>query len=450
MNTTIWLLISLLAIISSTKSYGGATGTAAGGAGVTSDVCTDAGCSDQCAVDATNADEYVCSCDRACWQLSSDDCTCIPAIETTCMGDKITISLKKCGVDGYVVLSDETTKAQDVLEMDCMPITGDTFHNFSITPGMCGTKVVDDGEELAYRASLKMWVEDPHVDDSGHHSIISRGVWYVVEAECAREKHLNLSRSFKPENADSPTTAVACVDGFADIEIALDIYKDVTFAEKYDTTAYPVSYTLSDVIPFAITIDSADDDIEVFTKNCYALPEPNPKNMEPFPIIKDGCLNEATMKNYTSPNLLSNRFSIEAFRFKYSLPGINDDTDVILQCEIVVCVAGDESSTCSKKCGAASSGVEKRSIVKKNHIVRKRSSDEDFVIVGSTNEKKANDPNSPHGGLVETKGIKLPNSGPFQITGENPQSTAGGASILPPHAVIAMITAAMLAITSYL
>jgi len=74
---------------------------------------------------------------------------------------------------------------------------------------------------VKYKNTIKLWL--------GHHldnDVITRGEWVYVDVLCTSEKYLNVSGGFDPQDT---STTVIVEDGFAEIDVTFDFYKDSTF-----------------------------------------------------------------------------------------------------------------------------------------------------------------------------------------------------------------------------
>ncbi|NWZ70615.1 DMBT1 protein, partial [Acrocephalus arundinaceus] len=91
-------------------------------------------------------------------------------------------------------------------------------------------------------------------------------------------------------------------------------------------------------------LHSSDPFLELFLDTCVASPTPHNFTTGSYAIIRNGCIKDPTYTQYSSPNRRTLRFSFNAFQF------IQSNSDVYLQCELVVCRAYDYSSRCHQGC----------------------------------------------------------------------------------------------------
>jgi len=317
---------------------------------------TDAnGCSDYSQDDGTGG--FVCMCHRTCFELSSDELTCMPQVSTTFSDDHLQISVPKCAADGFLSLGGYNE--DDVIPTECQYAETDTDFVFNVTVGECGTTVDDTiTTETRYRGILSIWIEDPQSDT--HDPLISRdGKWYTIESFTTTEQSFNVSESFSPTN-NNGNISLTAEDPFAPVTLSFDFFRTDAFAEAYDEAEYPISYTLGDSIYFGLNVETTDTDVELFTSSCVAEPTPNPNLIGTYVLRDQGCNEDTTVVEHPSDDPLKNHFSVNAFQFKEGLEGITGETDVTIQCTAVICLADMASSTCSQGCATAT--VSKRSI----------------------------------------------------------------------------------------
>jgi len=315
------------------------------------------GCSDY------SQDDGTCMCHRTCWELSSDELTCMPVVNTTFVDDHLEVTVPKCATDGFLSLGGYSET--DDIPAECQYTEAGNQYVFNVEAGECGTTIDNTTDETRYRATLSIWIEDPHADEPD--PLISRdGKWYHVESFTTSERSFTVSESFSPVN-NNQNVSLTAEDPFAPATLRFDFFKTDAFAEAYEQADYPIEYTLGDDVYYALTVETTDTDLELFTTSCTAEPSPNPNDISSYVLRDQGCNQDTTVIEHISNDPLVNHFSVSAFQFKESLEGITGSTDVTIQCTAVVCVSNMASSTCSKGCQTVSTA--KRSIYKRSAVV---------------------------------------------------------------------------------
>nr|XP_018671215.2 oncoprotein-induced transcript 3 protein-like [Ciona intestinalis] len=287
-------------------------------------------CSDICTWNG--GDSYQCSCSNACWHLAADQRNCIPQVHFEC-GTKITASVEKCATSGPIALNsyDATSPPPG-----CAPTENATHNTFAFGYNQCGTIVTESASDITYNNSVRMLI-------STGASTITRESWYSVNVVCSFPKFGNLTGLFDP--TDNLVNFLA-VPGLGFFTFSFKFFVDSTYQSVYTTE--PVIYPLNADVYFALTATGGSG-LSLFTQNCSARPDEASSSVS-YPLISDGCLQDSTMRTYTAPNAMQNRFSIKAFRFLQSIPGLTNETNVIISCSVIICVGNAPSTRCSRGC----------------------------------------------------------------------------------------------------
>uniref|UniRef100_F6ZAF3 ZP domain-containing protein n=2 Tax=Ciona intestinalis TaxID=7719 RepID=F6ZAF3_CIOIN len=268
----------------------------------------------------------------------------MPKLEHNCDNDQIEIRVPKCAVDGPIGVGNFDPDVTPPHE--CRSVDTSTHHVFRFNKYQCGTINSQNSVQNLYFNVITMWIENPKEDSTGS-SIITRGSWYEIDSTCTTEKYFDTEGEYNPEDT---TTTITTEEGFGEIKITLEYYKDKTFQEAYSPYDYPLDYEVGSTIYFAIEAESEKTNVELFTEQCVAQPEPRPAGAEDYIMLYNGCIIDPTMQCYQSSNPMINQFSIQAFRFNYETQGVSENTNVLMKCSVLVCVQNDRSSRCYKGC----------------------------------------------------------------------------------------------------
>uniref|UniRef100_A0A8C3XGN5 Deleted in malignant brain tumors 1 protein n=1 Tax=Cyanoderma ruficeps TaxID=181631 RepID=A0A8C3XGN5_9PASS len=142
-------------------------------------------------------------------------------------------------------------------------------------------------------------------------------------------------------------------------DVNLTFYHSSSFSRPVYDSPYYVG--INQNLYLQASLHSSDPLLQIFLDTCVASPTPHNFTRGSYAIIENGCVKDPTFTKYSSPHRHILRFRFNAFQF------IQSNSEVYLQCKLVVCRAYDYSSRCYQGCVHRSK--------------REASSDEESVIV---------------------------------------------------------------------
>nr|XP_026690568.1 uncharacterized protein LOC100175345 isoform X2 [Ciona intestinalis] len=389
------------------------------------------GCTDNCIVlENAGEEEYKCECGRSCWELHKDQRTCMPKLEHNCDNDQIEIRVPKCAVDGPIGVGNFDSDVTPPPE--CRSVDSSTHHVFRFNKYQCDTVNSENIVQSLYQNVVTMWIEDPKEDSSGTGGGITRGSWYEIDSTCTKEKAFDTEGEYNPEDT---TTTIVVEEGFGQIDISFDYYTDETFQEAYSPYDYPVDFDVGSNMYFAIEAECDKSEVELFTEQCVAQPEPRPPGVEDYIMLDEGCIIDKTMKCYPSTNPMINQFSIEAFRFSYETAGVTENTNVLIKCSVLVCVQNDTTSRCYKGC------IEGYNSASSNNLINRKSRQnlcpsiykQPQAVTYSNNSEELPHINKVDPKYVQTDLIPLVDPNVITIKSKPETTTDGSTTLLPSN-----------------
>jgi len=325
------------------------------------------GCSDKCLALGTN---YFCECPRDCWALSNDERTCKPDVSIECFPFSMQIKVSTCSVDSDIVTIGRDEVFGPIPEA-CRKTEVNGSYVFEFNFDECGTFYQEDFWNITYYNHVRLFADLSEVEGS---SPITRGKWYAQGVSCTFAKFGNLTSSFQPQNID---VLLLDVPGLGSFSFFIDFYNNVTFDEATSPYDYPVPATINSDIYFAVRAVGGSPGMQLYTMRCDALPTSDVTETTPrYSMISNGCLEDATMREYPTNSPMEKRYSIKAFQFRDSLLN-NQSAVVFIQCQVVVCTVGSTITTCSQGCIDATARKKREIKDALNYRYRRQSLNED-------------------------------------------------------------------------
>nr|XP_002732423.1 PREDICTED: oncoprotein-induced transcript 3 protein-like [Saccoglossus kowalevskii] len=276
---------------------------------------------------------------------------CCPDYEfsVTCDNDKLSISLEENWI--LKALSLQTANVQNfhLTDVSCtgkrVTVDGNVIYVFETGLNDCGTEVTEMEIEGVHRILYTNYV----------HS--KRGTM-IAKMECCFDTEYTIAPMHIVAN---PCHVDVTLVGSGTFTVENALCTNDTFAALFDPTAFPIAICDGVLIYFEIGCITIDPGLELFVETCFATDnfDPTDSNSVHADLIEDGCLNEDTMVEYTSPNpQWTKRYGWDAYNMVNDRPDGEENIDIYIHCNVVICKAGEVGTRCSEGC----LGRKKRSV----------------------------------------------------------------------------------------
>ncbi|XP_051969881.1 CUB and zona pellucida-like domain-containing protein 1 [Xyrauchen texanus] len=248
-----------------------------------------------------------------------------PKANVTCTKDKMTVSVERATITGLHGGHLRLNNASCVVYFNNTHV----FTNFSLND--CGTQIEETDDHLIFKNEILTY-DNPN-------DIITRKHNIEIEVMCKYEKKSSVTLKF-----DARRPAINFTErGFGSFSYQFDFYQSSSFFNRKSPNSYPLEYDVGDTIYMKIEPVNLVPNTEVFLESCAATPYDNPSYPISYPIIRNGCGVDSTVR------ILSNhesnvRFSMEAFKF------IGQYDQVFISCSIIICQANNPNTRCTQGC----------------------------------------------------------------------------------------------------
>ncbi|XP_040890553.1 uncharacterized protein LOC121179666 [Toxotes jaculatrix] len=242
-----------------------------------------------------------------------------------CSPNKMKVALDKASMPdidvNYLKLSDPS----------CSLTSNNTHIMGSMSFSTCGTKVEDKGDFIAFKNEINSF-ELPS-------EIITRRRTVKIGFSCQFPKTISISSFYSLHQSDYIFTE----SSFGSFGYTFEIFNDGNFTSKVEPSAYPVEVKLLQKIFMGIQAQSELPSVNLFVESCKATPDNNPENSLSYDLIKNGCLEDETLKVHPS-NQSSFNFEVQAFKFT------GNYDQVYITCSVILCEPGSPFSRCAQGC----------------------------------------------------------------------------------------------------
>ncbi|XP_066271748.1 uncharacterized protein [Branchiostoma lanceolatum] len=140
-----------------------------------------------------------------------------------------------------------------------------------------------------------------------------------------------------------PLPNVTIPIGNGSFTFSMNLYHSEAYLRPFEQSEFPVKVTVNHMLHFGVAVASDVSGVVLFVENCKATPTSNYNDAKQYFIIRDGCEEDDFLEEFETSDPISRRYAIRAFRF------INE-TMVYLHCDVMVCLADDPDSRCSRGC----------------------------------------------------------------------------------------------------
>ncbi|GAA6222947.1 uncharacterized protein LOC108894180 isoform X2 [Lates japonicus] len=242
-----------------------------------------------------------------------------------CYPNKMTVALSKASMPG---IDENYLKMNDPL---CSLTSNSTHIMGSMSFSTCGTKVEDNGDFITFKNEINSF-ELPN-------EVITRRRTVKIVFSCQFPKSLSISSYYNLHKSDYIFTE----SSFGSFGYTFEIFRDENFTNKVEAKAYPVEVKLLETIYMGIQAQSELPDVKLFVKSCKATPDDNPENALSYDIIKNGCLEDETVRVHPSDQTSFN-FEVQAFKFT------GNYEQVYITCSVILCEPDSPFSRCAQGC----------------------------------------------------------------------------------------------------
>jgi len=264
----------------------------------------------------------------ACWRIDNGQCVPDPAnLVLTCNADGMELQVDHCVMGNTDLASLSLSGGCDSDSGNIADANGD----FTATTSLdgCSTSMEFDDDSVTF----SNYLEGTFSSDG----IISTADRYRVEFDC------KYSTTYDDITKSTDVTASinsGPTDGVGELSFSLDTYTDASFAALETSDTVRVGSTLF----FGVGISSPIVGLEFTVTDCtvYSNEDHSDPDLLEYGILTGSCPNDrVNFVAYDKTDSDTTKFSYTVFEFKNS-----DATTLHLSCNIVVCDAGDQSSTC--------------------------------------------------------------------------------------------------------
>ncbi|XP_036071298.1 oncoprotein-induced transcript 3 protein isoform X2 [Oryzias melastigma] len=278
------------------------------------------GCSHDC---STLQDSYQCHCPRG-LELGEDKHTC--QVPVQCDSSSITVSVPKDLVGGLELFLSNSS---------CRGVSNGTHINLSFSLKTCGT-VVEVTENRIVGTNLVTGL--PRSSPGSSRDIIVRTSKLVLPVTCEFPREYQVSDGYQASLRSSALELASHSQGV--FWFYLELFKSAEFLEPYRS---PPQLRLHDSLFFGVEPKDRVEGLSALVESCFATPGPTADQALKYFLIKDGCISDETVTQYSSKDQLSKHYQVPVFKFVGK-----DNRQVYLHCQVLVCGAGD--GRCSQRC----------------------------------------------------------------------------------------------------
>ncbi|XP_008143619.2 oncoprotein-induced transcript 3 protein [Eptesicus fuscus] len=281
------------------------------------------GCSHSCLVSEQG---YQCECPRG-LVLSEDNHTC--QVPVLCKTNTIEVNVPRDLVGGLELFLTNTS---------CRGVSNGTHINIFFSLKTCGT-VVDVVNDKIVASNLVTGLPKQTPGSSG--DIIIRTSKLLIPVTCEFPRLYTISEGYVPNLRNAPLEIMGRSHGI--FPFTLEIFKDHEFDEPY-REALP-TLKLRDSLYFGIEPLVHVNGLESLVESCFATPTSKIDEILKYYLIRDGCVSDDSVKQYTSRDHLAKHFQVPVFKFVGK-----DHKEVFLHCRVLVCGRLEERSRCAQGC----------------------------------------------------------------------------------------------------
>ncbi|KAM4593529.1 uncharacterized protein PAE49_008123 [Odontesthes bonariensis] len=242
-----------------------------------------------------------------------------------CSTNKMTVVLEKASMPD---IDENFLKLRDP---SCSLTSNSTHIIGTISFSACGTIFEDKGDFIVFKNEINSF-EMPE-------EIIIRRKSVQIDFSCDFPKTISISSYYNLKKSDYIFTE----SSFGSFGYTFEIFRDKKFTSKVEASAYPVQVKLLEMVYMGIQATSELPNVTLFVESCKATPDDNPDNVLFYDLIKNGCLEDETVKIHPSDQTSFN-FEVQAFKFT------GNYEQVYITCSVILCEPGSPFSRCAQGC----------------------------------------------------------------------------------------------------
>ncbi|XP_071379048.1 oncoprotein-induced transcript 3 protein [Centroberyx affinis] len=278
------------------------------------------GCSHGC---SSLLDSYQCRCPRG-LELGEDKRTC--QVPVQCDSSSIKVSVPKDLVGGLELFLSNSS---------CRGVSNGTHINLSFSLKTCGT-VVEVTDDKIVGTNLVTGL--PKSSPGSSRDMIVRTSKLLLPVTCEFPREYQVSDGYEASLRSSALELAGHSEGV--FPFSLELFKSAEFSEPYRA---PPQLRLHDSLFFGVEPRERVEGLAALVDSCFATPSPKADQALKYYLIKDGCISDETVRQFSSKDQLSKHYQVPVFKFIGK-----DNREVFLHCRVLVCGAGD--SRCAQRC----------------------------------------------------------------------------------------------------
>ncbi|XP_054456466.1 oncoprotein-induced transcript 3 protein isoform X2 [Anoplopoma fimbria] len=256
--------------------------------------------------------------------LGPDRQTCLVPVQ--CDPSSIIVSVPKDLVGGLEL---------SLSNSSCQGVSNGTHINLSFSLKTCGT-VVEVTDDKIVGTNLVTGL--PRGSPGSGRDLIVRTSKLVLPVTCEFPREYQVSDGYQASQRSSALELAGHSEGV--FPFSLELFKSAEFSEPYST---PPQLRLHDSLFFGVEPKERVEGLSALVESCFATPGPKADQALKYYLIKDGCISDETVTQYSSKDQLSKHYQVPVFKFIGK-----DNRQVFLHCQVLVCRTGD--SHCAKRC----------------------------------------------------------------------------------------------------
>ncbi|KAJ8418052.1 hypothetical protein AAFF_G00137610 [Aldrovandia affinis] len=280
------------------------------------------GCSHHCSMIQHS---FLCHCPRG-LELGDDQRTC--QVPVQCSPSSIEVSVPKELVGGLELFLSNSS---------CRGISNGTHVNLNFSLKTCGT-IVEVVNDKIVGTNLVTGLPKSSPGSSG--DVIVRTSKLLLPVTCEFPRQYEVSDGYQPSLRSAALELAGHSAGL--FPFSLELFKSAEFSEPYRT---PPQLRLRDSLFFGVEPLERVDGLAALVESCFATPSPKADQALKYYLIKDGCISDETVRQYSSKDQLSKHYQVPVFKFVGK-----DNREVFLHCRVLVCGLGEGDSRCSQGC----------------------------------------------------------------------------------------------------
>ncbi|XP_071157328.1 scavenger receptor cysteine-rich domain-containing protein DMBT1-like [Mytilus edulis] len=221
----------------------------------------------------------------------------------------------------------------------------------------CGTVTTVNTSHIIYTNSIKY---DYTIIDNE----IVRVNTYRIEVSCEFPRDLDTDKGV------TPLTETVTQKAPGTFTITMSFYND-SFITALNGS---VQMTLGEWLNVALTLESIDPNLKLVVPDCKATPTNDPNDPTFFNLFSQKCQKDPTL-GFFPLNSTSFGFRYQTFKFVAF-------SNVVIQCDAIVCLVSEKNAECDRSCNSTSTGKRRKRDVSSREIYRVVSSPLNFIQNG--------------------------------------------------------------------